>query len=240
MVLPHLFQQKRYRDFYHARSKAGDYIILDNGAAEGLQFGRKHLYYVAQEMGVHEIVVPDKLGDSNETIAMGLAFTRYTRAGYRYMMVAQGKNANECIQTLDMIMTDPKFLYVTCVGIPRLINHEDRHARFKVAKTIAQKGWNKAMEFHFLGATRDLDEVGYLEETGIPRGIDTSAPIYMGMHGLDIRIRDWVTRPPNYFEMSNDNSLVERNIKTYLGWAKYDIKAELPEKSEHNSIQDKT
>ena len=234
LVLPHLFQQKRYRDFYHERSREGDYIILDNGAAEGLEFGHKHLYYVAEQMGVHEIVAPDVLGDANETIARGLAFTRYTRTGYRYMMVAQGQNAAECMNTVDFIMTDSKFAYVTTIGIPRLINKDDRHARFKVAKFIEAKGYDAAMEFHFLGATRDLDEVGYLQETGIPRGIDTSAPIYMGLKGRDIRQNDlYIPRPNNFFDISTDTPTVEQNIETYLTWAGYDRQASLPEKSEH-------
>lgn len=237
LVLPHLFQQKRYRDFYQERSKAGDYIILDNGAAEGLGFGRKQLYHVADEIGVQEIVVPDKLGDGNETIARGLAFSRYTRAGYRYMMVAQGKTILEAIQTLDFIMTDTKFMYVTCVGIPRLLNHQDKHARFKLAKYIAKKGYHKAMEFHFLGATRDLDEVGYLEETGIGRGIDTSAPIYMGLKGWDIKIHDWASRPPDYFDLDKDNKMVDKNIKSYLRWANYKLTLPLPERAEYDRAQ---
>lgn len=228
-----MFQQKRYRDFYRRRSEEGDYLILDNGAAEDLQFGTKHLYYVAQEMGVHEIVVPDTLGKSNETIAQGLAFSRYTRTGYRYMMVAQGTTVMECIQTLDMIMTDSKFAYITCVGIPRLLNRLDKHARFKVAKYIAQKGYHSAMEFHFLGAAHDLDEVGYLEQIGIGRGIDTSAPIYMGLKGHDIRIADYYARPQNFFELSKNHFMVERNVDTYLGWANYDREAPLPERSEN-------
>jgi len=237
LVLPHLFQQRRYRDFYQKRSKEGDYIILDNGAAEGLEFGQKHLHYVARELGAHEIVVPDRLGDSNETIARGLAFSRYTQTGFRYMMVAQGTNVSECIMTLDMIMTDTKFGYITCVGIPRLINKTDRYARFKVAKYIAQKGYQKAMEFHFLGASNDLDEVGYLEQTGVGRGIDTSAPIYMGLKGYDIRFQDWTARPLNFFDLSKDTGLVEKNIETYLGWANYDRKASLPEKSEYHQVE---
>jgi hypothetical protein len=233
-VLPNLFQQKRYRDFYLKRSKNGDYIILDNGAAEGFEFGHKHLYYVAEQMGAHEIVVPDTLGDSRDTLAKGLYFGKYTRTGYRYMMVAQGKNAFESMQTVEQIATDPKFMYVTAIGIPRLINDDDRHARFKVAKFIVQRDYHRALEVHFLGANRHLDEVGYLDEIGVGRGIDTSAPIYMGMRGYVLENYDpWIPRPNDYFLMSRDTHQIQPNIDTYLGWANYDYNATLPERSEH-------
>ncbi len=229
--MPHLFQEKRYRDFYRRRSNDLDYIILDNGAAEGLEFGHKHLYTVAEGIGAHEIVVPDTMGDANDTIAKGLAFGRYTRDGYRYMMVAQGKNSFECMQSIDMIVTDSKFAYVTAIGIPRLINAQDRHARFKVSRFIAQKGYHVAMEYHYLGATRDLDEVGYLAEAGVGRGIDTSAPIYMGLKGFVLANYDpYIPRPSNYFRLSRSTSTVKDNIDTYLDWADYDRLAPLPEK----------
>ncbi len=231
--MPHLYQEKRYRDFYRKRSDEGDYIILDNGAAEGLEFGNKHLYTVAEGIGAHEIVVPDTLGDGNDTIAKGLAFSRHTRDGYRYMMVAQGNNINECLQTIDMIATDTKFMYVTAIGIPRLINRENRHARFTVSKFIAERGYNRALEIHYLGANKHLDEVGYLAETGVGRGIDTSAPIYMGLRRARIKDMDpWVPRPSDYFQKSTDNPAIEENINTYLDWANYDRTEVLPERSE--------
>ncbi len=234
LVLPHLYQEKRYRDFYRKRSSNGDYIILDNGAAEDLEFGHKHLHTVAEGIGAHEIVVPDTLGDANDTIAKGLAFSRYTRTGYRYMMVAQGSTVMECVQTIDMIATDTKFMYVTAIGIPRLINHEDRHARFKVANFIEKYDYHRVIEIHYLGADKHLDEVGYLAGTGVGRGIDTSAPIYMAMEGLVLANMDpWFPRPNDYFQKSRNSPMIERNVETYLEWANYDRDEELPEKSEH-------
>ncbi len=232
LVLPHLFQEKRYRDFYRKRSREGDYIILDNGAAEDLEFGHKHLHTIAESVGAAEIVVPDALGHANDTIAKGLAFSRYTRTGYRYMMVAQGTTVNECVNTIDFIVNQCG--YVTAIGIPRLLNHEDRHARFKVAKFIEARGYDLALEFHYLGADKHLDEVGYLAETGVGRGIDTSAPIYMAMEGLVLEDFDaYVSRPKDFFKRSRDSSTIKRNIDTYLDWANYDYGEELPEKSEH-------
>lgn len=146
------------------------------------------------------------------------------------MMVAQGKDWRESCRSVAQIATDPKFMYVTTIGIPRLINAGDRHARFKVAKFIAQEGFNRALEVHFLGASNPLDEVGYLHETGVGRGIDTSAPVYMGMKERLIIKHEYVNRPNDYFMMSKDTNELKLNIDTYLKWAQYDRDAELPER----------
>jgi hypothetical protein len=228
--LPHLSQEKRYRDFFRKRS-TDDYIILDNGAAEALEFGTKHLYTVADDLMVDEIVVPDTLGDMNDTIAKGLAFTRYTKDYYRYMAVAQGTTVTQIMQCIDMYMTDVKFMYVTCIGIPRLINYENPSNRATIARLILQKGYHAAMEFHFLGSSSPFDEVEDLANVGIGRGIDTSGPIYMAQAERTIDDQ-WIPRPDNYFESSKvDDSLLRENIRLYLEWAMYDRNAELPEKA---------
>lgn len=233
LVLPHLYPQRRYKDFYRERSETGDYIILDNGAAEGFKFGLTHLYQVAQDMGVHEIVVPDTLGDMNDTIAKGLAFTRYTRGEYRYMAVAQGQSIKEIMQCIDMYATDAKFAYVTTVGIPRLINIFDPIGRIKITEFIIEKGYNRALEFHYLGASAPFNEVKQLavygmSEEGI-RGIDTSGPIYMSQKKYLIDEDSYVQRPKNYFKMTKvDSDILEYNINTYLNWAMYSKSAPIP------------
>ena len=146
------------------------------------------------------------------------------------MVVAQGSNPQESMRVVDAVATDPKFMYVTTIGIPRLLNNNDRHARFKVLKYIVQQGYNRVLEIHFLGANKPLDEVGYLEAVGAARGIDTSAPIYMGMKRKLIISDDWVRRPNDFFVSSKDESEIQINIDTYLKWAKYDREDPLPER----------
>lgn len=238
LVLPHLFPQKRYRDFYQERSEQGDYIILDNGAAEGYTFGTPHLYHVAETMKVQEIVVPDTLADYNDTIAKGLAFTRYTREGYRYMAVAQGATINEVMQCIDMYVTDTKFMYVTTIGIPRLINMFDPNGRRRITELIISKGYNRAVEFHYLGASAPLIEVSALAEYHEPdfRGIDTSAPIYMAWKRFLIDENDYLLRPAGYFRASRiPEDALEYNLETYLRMAQYDRNAILPARYEQNT-----
>lgn len=234
LVLPHLFRERRYRDFYLNRSKEGDYLILDNGAAEGLRFGVTHLYTVAEKMGVHEIVVPDVIGDMDATISKALAFTRYTREGYRYQLVAQGSTIPEVVQCINYFMTDTKFMYATCIGIPRHINKIDGMARMKISEYILESGFDRAMEFHYLGASHPFNEVLYLAAVGLGRGIDTSAPIYMGRWGMVLDEHSaYRARPKDFFKINRVSAeWTEKNILTYLEWALYDRDADLPERPE--------
>jgi len=233
LVLPHLFQERRYRDFYLNRSKEGDYLILDNGAAEGLRFGVPHLYTIAETMGVHEIVVPDVLKDMDRTIANALAFTRYTREGYRYQLVAQGKDIAEMVACINYFATDPKFMYATTIGIPRHINDVDQHARLRISEYIQEAGYDRALEFHYLGANNPFEEVKNLAAVELGRGIDTSAPIYMGRWGMILEEDGpYRPRPKDFFKINRVNvGQTEKNILTYLEWALYDRDADLPEKT---------
>lgn len=189
-------------------------------------------------MKVHEIVVPDTLGDYNDTIAKGLAFTRHTRDGYRYMAVAQGQTINQVMQCIDMYARDAKFGYVTTVGIPRLINMFDPAGRVKVTEFIISKGYHRALEFHYLGAAAPFSEVMQLAEYDEPefRGIDTSGPIYMAAKKFLIDESEWLQRPTNYFRLTKvPEDALEYNIETYLRWAKYDRTDILPATVEHNT-----
>ena len=198
-----------------------------------MRFGVTHLYTVAEKMGVHEIVVPDVIGDMDATISKALAFTRYTREGFRYMLVAQGKDIPEMIQCIDYFCTDTKFMYATTIGIPRHINKVDPFARLKISEYIQKTGLDSVMEYHYLGASDPFDEVLYLAAVGLGRGIDTSAPIYMGRWGMVLEEgHGYRARPKDFFKISRVNTeTTEKNILTYLEWALYDRDAGLPEKA---------
>jgi hypothetical protein len=222
LVLPHLSQEKRYRDFYRKRSKT-DYIILDNGAAEGLKFGTRHLYSVAESLGVHEIVVPDILGDKAKTLELAHIFTRHTRPEYKYMAVAQGRTIQEIMQSIDAYCSDKKYNYISTIGIPRLINIGDVDARRKISEMVHRDIRYHGLDYHYLGSANPFHEVMHLADVGIGRGIDTSAPIYISQLGLRIGNKDaYKARPDDYFSSARiDKQVAEENIDIYLRWAKY-------------------
>ena len=232
MALPNLCHQKRYSDFYRTRSRKGDWIILDNGAAEDIAFGPKHLLTLASHIKANELVVPDVLFDIESTLAQALSFSRFAQPNrddgkpLRYMLVLQGSNMSEFTKCLYSYLEMPGLAYATTIAIPRLITTatDNAFARIRMAEYIRDHQLDTAMEYHFLGATSWLFEASALAELEMARGIDTSAPVYMGLKDLDIEKDDYISRPADYFDTAEDRPLVKQNIKTYLKWTKYEYK----------------
>jgi hypothetical protein len=54
------------------------------------------------------------------------------------------------------------------------------------------------------------------------RGIDTSLPIVMGYADRDVILDEYVSRPPDYFDITNYKSTMDHNVDTYLEWANYE------------------
>ena len=226
LVLPNLFHLKKYRDFYQTRSEKGDFVILDNGAAEGQAFGAKHLFTLAEHVGADEIVVPDTLGDANDTLAQAQGFARYAKPDYRYMFVLQGSTVQEVMWCLRALDNGVHFMYVTTIGIPRHFYAIDPHFRMQLTEWLIEENFNLRFDIHFLGANQWLREVVVLSELAKNnegfRGIDTSMPIYMGLEDMNMNM-EHIPRPANYFHRADDNpAMVDLNIATYLNWAMYE------------------
>jgi hypothetical protein len=227
LSLPHLFRNQKYLNFYQTRSDKGDFIILDNGAAEGALYGHKHLFTMAEQIGASEVVIPDTLGDANETLAQAQYFARFARPEYEYMFVLQGKTMEEVLFCLRALDNGNMFSYVTAIGIPRHLTSIDKNFRINLAEFLVEEAFNTRYNFHFLGASTWAREIVMLGEIAQKhegfRGLDTSYPIYMGLEDQDIKTAEYLSRPVNYFERSDDNSMMIReNIYTYLQWALYD------------------
>ncbi len=222
LVLPHLFRNQKYLDFY--RTRRDDFVILDNGAAEGYEFGAKHLLTLAAEAEVDEVVIPDTMGDANDTLAKAQYFARYAQPEYQYMFVLQGTTVEEVMFCLNNLDNGTMFSYVTTIGIPRHFHQIDKNFRFNLTEHLIKEAFNDKFYIHFLGASSWMREavvlaeaVQYVENF---RGIDTSMPIYMGLEGFHINDQfPWIPRPDNFFDRTDDNEkLIRGNIEVYLDW----------------------
>ena len=225
-MLPHLFRSQKYLRFYQTRKN--DFVILDNGAAEGYEFGAKHLLTLAKDVGADEVVIPDTMGDANDTLAKAQYFARYATPEHQYMFVLQGKTVEEVMFCLNNLDNGAMFSYVTTIGIPRHLHDIDKNFRLNLTEHLIKEAFNDKFEIHFLGASSWMREVVVLAEAVQYvenfRGIDTSMPIYMGLEGFKITEQfPWIPRPDDFFDRTDDNEeLILDNIATYLDWALYE------------------
>ncbi len=221
-----MFRSQKYLRFYQTRTD-DNFIILDNGVAEGHEFGAKHLHTLAGDAGVTEIVIPDTMGDANDTLAKAQYFARYAEPDYQYMFVLQGKTVEEVMFCLNNLANGAAFSYVTTIGIPRHFHDIDKNFRINLAEHLIKEAFNATFYIHFLGASSWIREAVVLAETVQYvenfRGIDTSMPIYMGLEGFKITEQfPWIPRPDDFFDRTDDNEkLITANIDTYLDWALY-------------------
>ncbi len=218
LMLPHLIWNEEYCKHFRKTRNLGQYIILDNGAAEGQEVAWSRLIDVANEYRVDELVLPDTLGNPIDTLSKGKDFIKdlggqipaRTKLGF----VLHGNNARDAIETYERLKRDSAafFKRLEVLYIPRiLVTPENPKARIEVADYILRSE-TLPRRIHFLGASpHRIDEGKWLRE-GLVRAVrsmDTSAPfVYALRHSYVNDGKKYLRDQDTYF-----SSLVTNNIR---------------------------
>lgn len=237
LMLPQCVEEsERYANHYHKLCQDGDqFVILDNGAAEGVAFDWEKLIDIAYQFEVNEIVIPDTLGNKNETIEKAQMFKQYFEVGhthcqwqflrdFQFMFVVQGQNLDEVLESAAWAAEES---WITTIGIPRhmIDTLELQTARIRIANEITKMHVNK--DIHFLGAngkapgemqslaTRATTNQAYV------RGMDTSLPFNYAYkrYGVGTKLEPAVRslhRPDGYFNLPAeefDPEILDHNVK---------------------------
>lgn len=233
LALAHITHSDYLRT-YGVAAKRGDFIVMDNGVAEGQLISTKNLMVAAQRLGAHELVIPDVLGDARATrtaIEEFLTQAYHMPKAYHsaeYFAVAQGSNLGE---VRDLVSWLAPQMSIRTVGIPRLLMKMTMlSARIDLANWI-EDTFPGRFKIHLLGANSlwPREIVSVCKYAPHVRSIDTSMPFAYAMAGerLDVKYTAKISRPPQYFEIPHDKDctdLIHRNIHTMLGW----VNAEAP------------
>lgn len=190
--------------------------------AEGVSTSYDDLFNIAAQLGAHEIVVPDVMGDCDATIDSALDFRSHMRSGYQYMGVAQGRSMTEvlkCATALD------KMGYMSTLGIPRVLNRTiNKTFRQTLLETILPREVFNFIDYHCLGTSEWMQEVKALADLNNSklRGIDTSLPCVMGMAEKRIDKHDYRGRAGDFFGLTPTPYQWEEcrvNCVKFLEWA---------------------
>lgn len=227
LMLPQLIGNKQYADTYRALcADPNQYVILDNGAAEGVPTDMATLYKIAYEYGVNEVVLPDKIGTYAESLDATLGALRWLaehsspNAPFKYMAVIQGTTIAEMQHFLDGVRWCDDHRRVTVWGIPRhlLLTTGNTAIRLQFAEHML--GGRDI--FHLLGTNPIwVREASYASVLPNIRGVDTSAPYVYGSAHAPMNAFLVHKRPKDYFEKkytSTQRGAMKDNVKDYLGW----------------------
>ena len=217
LLLPQYFTNTRYREFYN---DVDGYKILDNGANEKYSIDFRDLQDIALAWGVDEIVVPDVMGDAQGTIELVRSFEKYAQPDtFRYAGVAQGRTLAEVIRTINLYHVCD---WVTTLALPRILNTIHKTQRFNLIEPVAKE--YKFDAIHCLGGSSWIREVVAIDALQIVRGVDTSLPIVLGLHGISLSDDRYISRQSNYFERTVERGsltwkVIYDNVTRFFDWA---------------------
>lgn len=204
----------------------GRFLIVDNGAAEHVDITPLSLDTAARRVGAQEVVLPDELGDADETYKKATAYLREYPQTVG-MAPVQGKSLNELQKLVDAFASIPQ---IKTLGIPRLLMGVpglNRSIRIDLANWIHLRYYSR-FAIHLLG-TNPLwcSEVKAAAKYAPHiRSCDTSAPYNYALAGrpLNDGLAKPVHRRPDYLKTDRRQlsaevlKLVTYNETVFLAW----------------------
>jgi hypothetical protein len=200
--------RRRFREF----RRRGDFIIVDNGAAEK---GEERLPFedilnAALHVEADEIILPDYLQDKANTMDQSFQWAPLLPRRQRFV-VPQGKTWEEWKTCLVALVHHCR---PVTIGIPKWIDRELPGGRPHALELVKELGYHNECNIHLLGIhLRPFAEVykawNVLHSI---RGIDTAAPIAYAQHG--VTISDAVHHSLDW-KADADMGVAQENVFTY-------------------------
>ena len=203
LVLAQYLYNDKYFSFYDERRRAGDTLILDNGAYENTRpcdIGQ-YLNWI-KNLQPHVVVLPDILRRNwLRTTSASLRFLDACAHGFNrgyspeWMFVPQCENTgDEFYSGVPKVLLDGRVgHHVTWIGLGRYLNelpYHGTHYNHRVQKAMWMQDNYPHIKVHALGmAAGDTAELKPLAEAGV-RSIDSSAPVWRGLSGYSLKGND--------------------------------------------------
>jgi hypothetical protein len=196
MALAQYLHLPEYEKFFQERVKAGDTVILDNGAYEGQQMQPAMLNKWVRRLKPSVVVLPDKPHDLLRTVQYSMQYLEEFGLPY-------GTEAMMVLHAEDGRLAHFETAYNLCptkwIGFSRLTRcystelkwpwHRAQFAKWLQDHSI----WRSSLFHHALGMLNgNVEELKLLSSTGFD-SCDSSAPVWRGLLGYSMQ-DNW----PNY------------------------------------------
>jgi len=179
-----------YLKFFQEKVQAGETVILDNGAYEGVQMAPELLHRWIMELRPTVAILPDSPGDFRKTLCKSHEFLlRHTlprsTQGMTVLHAANGE--------LKQFEVAYELVETEWVGFSRLTKYYEKivpwpYHRAGFAEHLKVQGmWRSGLKHHALGMLNGcVSELKALAEQGFS-SCDSSAPVWRGLHGYTLR-----------------------------------------------------
>lgn len=219
LLLSHLLANPIYRDFYREERQSGSYLILDNSAHEhGTGGSPLQLLALADSVGADEVVVPDALEKSSETVARCVfamdVFMEHCPGGMNFMFVPQGSTIGAYVYCLRQLMDIAVYHKISnpdmgkiVLGVSKDYERFDGGLLKLLEEFILPLQVEIGYEIHLLGWGRNLEELPIIASRygAHIRSTDSAKPFVYGANGIRLNlgrgepIPEYPKRSPTYF-----------------------------------------
>ena len=195
-----LAKNDEYLEFYKRMLAEGKFVMMDNGAAEGVNPTLEELLPVYDELQPSEIILPDVVGQKEETLNRSKnAYTKLVEMGYhermQFMAVPQGATFSEWLECMHIMI---KQEHITTIGVSKFVTKlykeelgENVNVRLECVDAIvnyAVENNLRVPQIHLLGCYYTPYEIGQIESTfpGAVRSTDSAIAYVYSRNGMQI------------------------------------------------------
>lgn len=219
MCLAHLVARSgEYAEFYREESRRGSFVLMDNGVVElGYPMAMADLIPLAIHVGATEMVLPDAIGNAEETVEMarrGLLKVRAKARGIRIMAVPHGRNPREWSWCVRRLLGLP----VDSIGVSKYtLRYEGIDYRLQLLRDTpgGHMLLDSGKDIHLLGCGPTVLEARLLglRIPGRARGIDSGVAAMAAQEGK--RLQEMESRPEVDLDFGGrvDEELLRENIR---------------------------
>jgi len=190
-----------YWAFYINRRKAGDFIILDNGAYEG-ELNRSTLLDRIKLVKPQVVALPDRLGEDWKASSyssfhfLESYYHEFPKVQWMYIPQAEPGDIIGFVESLFRALDDERISYI---GLPRALSYSitsDLAMRVRMAEQIRKR--DSRVKIHALGMVKgSVLELKQLASLGCVASIDSNAPVWRGWCGYSLSDK-WSETPVDY------------------------------------------
>ena len=206
LILAHLLDDKEYVDFYKAKIKRGDTVILDNSAFEFKRaLSADEIFGFIERSGIEPtyVVAPDyPYQDWKVTWESTLAFIEEVKGKpYKVMAVPQSLKGDWTgwLRGYQLMANNPdiSIIGMSIIGIPNAFceltgTGDIAFNRIYATKYLLEKGLaNEEKWHHYLGLGGGPREIVIQRQLGLMDSNDSSSPFWHGYLGIEYDTSIW-------------------------------------------------